>query len=114
MFCYSDFFKYSVGLRQVGVISPILVSLYVEDIELYLQAKIESGLVIDDIVLILLLFADAMVLYGNSPEDLQNSLNLLQSYSIEWGFEVNCSKIKVVVLKNGEVYYRLKNGLTMT
>ena len=88
-----------MGLRQGEVISPILVSLFLEDIELYLQDNIESGLVIDDIVLILILFADDMALLGNSPEDLQNSLNMLHSYCIDWGLEVNCSKTKVVVFR---------------
>jgi hypothetical protein len=53
---YSDYFEYSVGLRQREVISPILFSMFVEDLELYLQSNVESGLNIIDIVLIILLF----------------------------------------------------------
>lgn len=57
---FSDFFEYSVGLRQGEVISPILVSLFLEDLELFLKEKVDSGLLIEDRVLILLLFADDM------------------------------------------------------
>ena len=69
--CSDFFFQYSVGLRQGEVISPILVSLFLEDLELYLQNRAESGLLIDDIVLSILLFADDMVILGKSPEELQ-------------------------------------------
>jgi hypothetical protein len=34
---YSGFFQYAVGLRQGEVASPLIVSLFVEDLELYLQ-----------------------------------------------------------------------------
>ena len=65
---YSDYFSYAVGLRQGEVMSPILFSLFVEDLELYLQDSVTSGLSIDDIVLIVLLFADDMAILGKSPE----------------------------------------------
>lgn len=65
---YSDYFLYAVGLRQGEVMSPLLFSLFVEDLELYLQSEIEAGLTLDDIVLILLLFADDMAIIGKSPD----------------------------------------------
>ena len=61
---YSDYFEYAVGLRQGEVISPILFSMFVEDLELYLQNNVDLGLNIDDIVLIMLLFADDMAILG--------------------------------------------------
>lgn len=97
---FSDFFEYSVGLRQGEVISPILVSLFLEDLELYLQKRAESGLLIDDIVLILLLFADDMVILGKSPDELQYHLDLLHTYCNSWGLEVNTEKTKIMVFRN--------------
>lgn len=64
---YSDFFQYAVGLRQGEVISPIFFSIFVEDLELHLQDNLNSGLLIDDMVLILLLFADDMAIIGKKP-----------------------------------------------
>ena len=96
---YSDFFWYSVGLRQGEVISPILVSLFLDDIELFLQRSLDSGIFIDDMLLILLLFSDDMALFGNSPKDLQNNLDLLQEYCLQWGLKVNDSKTKVMVFR---------------
>lgn len=63
---YSDFFEVSIGLRQGEVMSPILLSLFVEDLELFLQRNIDCGLTVYDITLILLLFADDIVILGSS------------------------------------------------
>jgi len=42
---------YAVGLRQGKVMSPLLFSLFVKDIELNLHNDVNSGLVIDDIII---------------------------------------------------------------
>ena len=89
---YSDYFNIAVGLRQGQIISPILFSLFVEDIEMYLQNRNSKGIVIQDMCLILLLFADDMVVIGETPEDLQLSIDHLHNYCETWGLEVNTAK----------------------
>lgn len=96
---YSDYFEYAVGLRQGEIMSPMLFSLFVEDLELFLEDGIDSGINIDDIVLILLLFADDMVILAKSPNELQNSLNLLYQYCQNWGLRVNTEKSKIMVFR---------------
>lgn len=41
---FSDYFDYAVGLRQGEVTSPLLFSLFVEDLELYLQNEVHLGI----------------------------------------------------------------------
>jgi exonuclease III len=96
---YSDYFRYSVGLRQGEVMSPVLFSLFVEDLELFLQNNIDSGLIIDDILLILLLFADDMAILGKTPEEVQTHLDNLLIYCNAWGLKVNTSKTKIMVFR---------------
>ena len=82
-----------------------MFSLYLEDLELFLQDNINSGLTIDDIVLILLLFADDMIILGDSLENIQSSLNRLSIYCNKWSLEVNSSKTKVMVFrKRGRIF----------
>ena len=69
--------------------------------ELCLQDSINSGLLIDDLVLIILLFADDMAIFGKTPEDLQHTLDLLLEYCNTWGLEVNESKTKSMVFRKG-------------
>lgn len=59
---YSDYFDYASGLRQGEVMSPVFFSLFVEKLELYLQNDINSGISLDDIRSIILLFADGVAI----------------------------------------------------
>jgi hypothetical protein len=66
---YSDFFEYAVGLRQGEVTSPVLFSLFIDDFE----QDVNCGLEINEILLILMLFADDMAILGNSPDEICKS-----------------------------------------
>ena len=96
---FSDFFECSVGLRQGEVVSPVLVSLFLNDLETYLQNGVETNITLHDLALIILCFADDMVLLGNSPEELQSYLDLLHNYCRHWSLEVNVDKTKVMVFR---------------
>ena len=43
---------------------------------------------------VILLFADDMVLFSESRIGLQNGINRLNSYCIDWGLQVNVNKTK--------------------
>ena len=96
---YSDFFEYAVGLSQGEITSPILVSLFLEDIELSLQSSTDTGINIEDLSLVILLFADDMVIFGKTPQELQNKLDCLYDYCSHRGLQVNASKTKIVVFR---------------
>ena len=101
----SDFFEISVGLFQGHNNSPALFALFLDDLELYLQDRVNCRINLYELCIILLLFADDMVLIGNSPQDLQHSLNKLFDYCTKWGLEVNTDKTNVVVFrKRGPVF----------
>ena len=62
------------------MLGHLLFSLFIEDLELFLQNGVTSGLSFDDILLILLLFADNMVILGKSVDEINTSLELLCNY----------------------------------
>ena len=70
-----------------------------DDLEKFLKGNNDSGILIGDLVLTILMFADDMAVFGNSVEDLQNKLNLLHDYCINWGLEVNSNKTKIMVFR---------------
>ena len=49
----------------------------------------------------MLLYADDIVLFSNSPEELQEGLNLLSNYCKRWKLKINISKTKVMVFRRG-------------
>ena len=58
-------FNCVVGLKQGEVMSPILFSLFIEYLELFLQDDVNCGLSFNDIMFVLMFFADGMVILGN-------------------------------------------------
>lgn len=50
----------------------------------------------------LLLFADDIVLFADSAEELQRMLEMLEEYCKQWRFEINVGKSKVMVVGGGE------------
>ena len=56
----------------------------------------------------LLLYADDIVIFANTSEELQVSLNLLAEYCERWKLTINTSKInlKVMVFRKGDILPR--------
>jgi hypothetical protein len=51
----------------------------------------------DDIVIILLFFADGIAIFGKTPDELQHNLDLLHTYNCcQWGIVVNTLKTKII------------------
>ena len=55
-----------------------------------------------------MLYADDIIIFGNSPEDLQKSLAILEDYCSKWKLTVNTNKTKIMVFRKGG---RLPNDL---
>jgi hypothetical protein len=98
---YSEGFDCNIGLRQGGLLSPILFSLFIEDLENALQEHVCDGIDIEYITLFLLLLADDAVLLSETAEGLQRSLDPLSKYCDQWGLAVNCAQTKVMVFTRG-------------
>ena len=101
----SDNFEVSLGVKQGEPLSPLLFILFINDVHADLIGEnddsVVNGLTLTQICIILLLFADDMVIFSKDPEELQLLLNKLHRYSYEWGLgnEVNTAKTKNFVFQ---------------
>jgi hypothetical protein len=100
----SQFFLSEIGVRQGENLSPILFSLFLNDLQSHLYSNGSVGIDLTDpqsatswLKLLILLYADDTVIISNTPEDLQNSLNTFNNYCENWHLNVNSNKTKIVI-----------------
>ena len=88
-------------MRQGECLSPFLFSIYLNDLEEEINLKGADGIDIGMVQLFLLLYADDIVLFAHSPDEIQSLLETLQNYCIRWKLTVNTSKTKIVIFRKG-------------
>ena len=93
----SDWFAVEVGLAQDCPLSPILFSLYIND--LAIQVKEDGGAVsFGGVKYSILMYADDMVLLSEDSQGLQKSLDIAFEYSQKWRFQFNLGKDKTEIM----------------
>ena len=93
----------ALGVRQGECLSPMLFSLFLNDLEEVFASEGYEGLDIDILKIFMLLYADDIVIFSKSAEELQEGLNLLLNYCNRWKLKVNVDKTKIMVFRNGGV-----------
>jgi hypothetical protein len=113
----SQFFVSNVGLRQGENLSPVLFSLFLNDLKGFLTSNNAQGLKLpfalaQDVCLrdiehylylFLMLYADDTVVLAESPEALQRALDILKKYCDAWGLDINVNKTKVMIFSRGKI-----------
>ena len=110
MRAYSHFFTSNIGLLQGENLSPILFSIFLNDLKevlcnrniklptLFQTAQSAGAEQLDDLRrLFLLLYADDTAILAETPIDLQNALHELNAYWEKWELNVNINKTKIVL-----------------
>ena len=92
------FFKSSCGVLQGESTSPILFSLYINDLENNISED-WCGTKLKDVIIKLLMFADDTAIISETREGLQNAINELDKYCLKWDITVNVTKTKIVVFR---------------
>ena len=88
--------KSCMGLKQGGVLSPLLFNLYIDDIKNIFDETCDPVKALKD-PLSHLLFADDLVLISTSQQGLNNCLEKLSQYCTTWQIDLNLKKSKVII-----------------
>ena len=96
----TNFFNYCRSVRQGCLLSPLLFSLYINDLVTYLENEGVAGVELWDIRLCAMLYADDLTLIAESKHDLKLQMKTLGNYTNRWDMEINSSKAKVMVFND--------------
>ena len=94
----SDYFYVSNGVRQGGILSPKLYSVYVDDL-LYYLVKSQIACQIDNICVNHVMYADDICLMAPSPAALQKLINICYDFGLQNNLTFNSSKSFCMVFK---------------
>ena len=97
----SEAFSCNIGVHRGECLSPFLFAMYVNYLEQELGNNCVNGIDIGMVKLLLLLYADDIVLFDKTPDELQKSLDILGAYCDRWKLTVNITKTKVVIFRKG-------------
>jgi len=108
-------------LREGENLSPVLFSLFLNDLKGFLRSNNVQGLklpfalaqyvCLQDIdfyiflcmYLFLLLYADDTIVLAECPEDLQRALDMLKIYCEFWGLDIIVRKTKFMIFSRGKI-----------
>lgn len=99
----SPFFSCERGLRQGENLSPIIFSMFLNDLESNLLISGAHGIEIQSedalqwLRLLVLLYADDTIIISDNQIDFQNALDYFSNYCRDWKLKVNINKSNVIV-----------------
>ena len=117
----TEYISCTQGVKQGDVCSPVLFSLFVNELALEIISNGRHGANISNefIELFILLFADDIVLLSETVIGLQTQLNSLHRSAMELQLKVNMNKSNIVVFRKGgflaarEIWFYGKSEITV-
>lgn len=91
-------FGVSNGVRQGGILSPILFNLYVDDLSIQLRAC-NTGCILGKTLINHLMYADDLVVFSPSSAGLQDLLNVCTEYGVQYDIKYNAAKSAVLICR---------------
>ena len=85
------------GVRQGGVLSPMLYTLYIDDLIKQLRNR-KLGCALKGLYVGVLAFADDLALLSNDPSELQEMLEIAHQYTLDWRYKINPNKSAILVI----------------
>ena len=106
----TEMFSCTKGIRQGDGLSPVLFSLFMNDLPQYFREHHCPGVMLGSHSLNFLMYADDLLVLSPSPEGLQKSINVIEKNAEEWKLKVNTKKSNIIIFsgnsqtKNNETF----------
>lgn len=99
----TDYFECKIGTRQGCMLSPLLFSIFINELVLMLKNYDCKGTYVDENAsnIMMLMYADDVAEGGDTVFRLQSMIDSLEQFSVKWGLDVNLAKTKIVVFRTG-------------
>ena len=94
---HSRSFPVLQGVRQGAILSPLLYSIFMDDL-LNILERSGYGARIGQVFCGAPMYADDLALVASSPEELQAMLDIVSHYASQWRYQLNNSKSVILVL----------------
>ena len=104
----SPTFNCEAGLREGEHLSPLLFSIFINDLDIFLEQNGSNGLSlkfdnnVEVLKLFTLLYADDTTILAYSSIELQNTLNIYNKYCKENSLNINEDKTKIMIFGKKE------------
>ena len=99
----TDLFPCNIGTKQGDVSSPIIFSLFINDLFTMLRDTCSEGILITKNIqnILCLMFADDVASCAETATKLQQQINIIQNFCSVTGMELNLKKTEIMVFRNG-------------
>ena len=99
----TELFSCNKGIRQADGLSPILFSLFMNDLPQYFKESKSPGVMLGNRTINCLMYAGDLLITSPSPEGLQQSLKVIHRHAQQWKFKVNTKKSNIIIFSgNGQ------------
>ena len=99
-------FECKLGIRQGECLSPFLFAMYLNDLEDEFYLKGSTGIDIGMLKIFLLLYADDIIVFANTAQELQINLDILAEYCKRNILVVNTGKTKIMIYRRAGILPR--------
>ena len=98
----TNWFEVNTGVKQGDTLSPTLFAIYINDLAMEIK-NLSLGININDTIVSILLYADDMILVGNSEIELQTMLSTMYDWCKKWRLNINASKSNIIHFRKKRV-----------
>ncbi|MEW8544974.1 MAG: reverse transcriptase family protein, partial [Candidatus Thiodiazotropha sp.] len=101
----TNFFECGIGTRQGCISSPIIFSLFINDLVSYLRSNCDNGVFVSNEIedILALMFADDVSSFSDTLVRLQRQINLIENFCKSAKMSLNLNKTKIIVFRNGGI-----------